>query len=160
MVRAAQTSRTGIDIDLKELPNNKRGLLDTIPSVQLDSTTFPNAKATGLMDNELKSQLIKRKLEATYSNPYDAKFCIAVVGSEYSGKEDILNKELYSEAAIMGEQPHPSKIKIFTKRYLIKDKWIHVEFWSCPEDPSWMKYCSRLVSGLAGTIMFFDGIKN
>lgn len=153
-----------INIDFKNGPNNKRGsfrgLFEMKSFKGLVKKPEKNVEPVGQMDHELKSQLVKRELEATYNLAYDAKFCIAVIGSENSGKEDILNKELFNESAILGEQPNASKIKIFTKRYMIKEKCIHVEFWSCPEEVTWMKYCSRLVSGLAGTIIFFDGIRN
>lgn len=114
-------------------------------------------KSTGVVEQELKAKQMKVNIKNELKEPYFAKFCIAVIGSPDSGKEDILNKEVYGDNAVYGESTPDTKIKIYTKRYWVDGKCLHVEFWSAPENLQWIVYTSRCVSGLAGTMYVVDG---
>lgn len=83
---------------------------------------------------------------------YDCKFCVAVVGSLNSGKETILGKEC--DFAIVVSD---TRIEILTKAYKIQGLTVMVEYWCAPESQKWSSFTARCISGLAGTLFFFDG---
>jgi hypothetical protein len=118
----------------------------TAPKIQFSKTQVN-------MDGEIKAQILQKQRKMNLLKPYDAKFCIAVIGNPYSGKEDILGIE-----CDLTLKPLETRIQIVTKQYQIMGLTVQVEMWCCPESSEWVSYCAKAVAGLAGTILFFDGI--
>ena len=133
--------------------NSRRSSLVETDRLSVSSPKIHFSKTQVNMDGEIKAQILLKQRKMNLLKPYDAKFCIAVIGNPDSGKEDILGIECDLKL-----KPLETKIQIVTKEYQIMGLTVQVEMWCCPESSDWVSYCAKAVSGLAGTILFFDGI--
>jgi hypothetical protein len=146
--RQRKSSSTNISISLNApAPDNQ----ERASLLQVNAQTRTLSQQQREMQFKPRQEIRTRK---EYLDPYDAKFCIAVVGCDDSGKEEIIGKEC----------DYPVKqiedIRIVNKIYQWSEKTIQVEYWCAPESQHTLSYTARLVAGLAGSIFFFDGRLN